>query len=53
MSYATSDHTNFLLFRASAISLAALAIFDNFALGGQYLDHVEALARSLSLSIIG
>jgi len=49
----TSDHTNFFLFRASTIALAALAIFDNFAFGGQYLDHVEALARSLSLFIIG
>jgi len=53
MTNATSDHTNFVLFRASAIALAALAIFDNFALEGRYLDHVEALARSLSLFIIG
>jgi hypothetical protein len=53
MSHATSDHTNFFLFRTSAITLAALAIFDNFALGGQYLNHVEALVRSLRLFIIG
>jgi hypothetical protein len=53
MSHATSDTANFFLFRTAAIALAALVVFDNFALGGKYMDNVEALTRSLSHFLIG